>query len=459
MIEIAACRYTALRRDAKALFRVGLNAADPAAAVQGCLRSSHAGTVEFFERNDAGRSRCGHWSKIHLIAFGKAACPMIQRAQEIIPHALLSDQRIAVCNRENARTIPGVDVLVAGHPVPDQAGFEAARRVAKIAGRARKHELVLVLISGGGSALLPYPVDAISLQDKIRLTEALLASGAAISQINCIRKHLSQLKGGRLREKAMPADMQALILSDVLDNDISSIASGPTVADDTTYVQAREILQSKGLWSKTPKNIRDFIEQGCLGFVPETPKPDQSLFSQYACTLIGSNALSLDAMSHAAKKQGYKVQIYDTKLSGEARVVAEEMVIYAARLIQTAIDRPVALLAGGETTVTLRGDGKGGRNQEMALAFTLAAQKHQLPACWSLLCGGTDGRDGPTDAAGALVDPETLSRIQATHDDPKRLLDNNDSCTALRASSDLLHTGATGTNVADLYILLIIPQF
>ncbi len=437
-----------LRRQASAIFQAGVAAADPYQAVKHHLHSD--GVLLAIRLND-GNTRTRRWTKIHLIALGKAACAMAKAAQENIPPHLLATA-IAVTNYENATTLDGIEVIGAGHPLPDAAGLHAARRIFEIAGDARQGELVLVLVSGGGSALLPYPVDGITLAEKGATTDALLACGATINEINCVRKHLSQLKGGGLAKRAYPADVHALILSDVLGDDLSAIASGPTVPDHTTYADAVTILKTKRVWDKIPASVHKHLQQGELGNVPETPKAGDKIFDNTTQTLVGSNAISVKAMLKTAQDLGYPTRLYSGHLGGEARLVAGQWVADAI-----AIHPSLALLAGGETTVTLQGKGLGGRNQEMALAFALAAQQQGLTGNWVFLSGGTDGRDGPTDAAGGLVDAGTINRMIGKGD-AASLLANNDSYHALKLSGDLLETGATGTNVADLQVLLIVPE-
>ena len=427
-----------IRQDALGIFQAGIAAADPYRAIK------HYLTPDLLE---------GH-SKIHLIAFGKAACMMAKAAQEIIPAGMLAARGIAVTNYENVTTIDNVDVIGASHPLPDAAGLNGAKLIAERMRNTQENELVLVLVSGGGSALIPYPAGQITLQEKISTTGLLLASGATINQVNCVRKHLSQLKGGGLARMAAPAHLHALILSDVLGDDLSSIASGPTVADSTTYADAIDIFKAKGIWEQTPVNVREHLEQGKLGNIAETPKPGDDAFKHNAYTLIGSNTISLNAMLQTAQKLGYETELYSDHLCGEARTVGATLV---ARCVEKRPNKPIALLAGGETTVALKGNGRGGRNQEMALTFALAAEKLGLTGNWVFLSGGTDGRDGPTDAAGGIVDPNTTKRMTQAGANPTELLENNDSYTALKASDDLLNTGATGTNVADLQIVLIQP--
>lgn len=427
-----------IRQDAASIFQAGIAAADPYQAVKRHL------VPELFD----------NCSKVHLIAFGKAACAMAKAAQEIIPPGMLVGRGIAVTNYENVTSIDNIDVSGASHPLPDASGLKAAQVIADCARNAKQDELVLVLVSGGGSALIPYPAGRISLQEKIATTDLLLASGATINQINCVRKHLSQLKGGGLARMAAPAHLHALILSDVLGDDLSAIASGPTVADDTTFADAIEVLKTKGIWEQIPANVPKHLEQGKSGAIAETPKSGDAIFKNTGHTLIGSNAISVNAMLQAAKRLGYVTKLYSDNLCGEARHEADKLAAYAKQLNVT---QPVALLAGGETTVTLKGSGRGGRNQEMALAFAIAAEQKNLTGNWAFLSGGTDGRDGPTDAAGGLVDRNTIKRMTQAGVNPIELLENNDSYTALKASDDLLNTGATGTNVADLQILLIQP--
>lgn len=416
----------ALRENAQQIFQAAIAAANPYDAV----KKHFVVDAQF--------------SKIHLIAFGKAACAMANAAQALIPQNLLGDA-LAVTNYENVVAVPNVQVLGAAHPLPDLAGFHAAQQVAQIAKNARSGELVLVLISGGGSALIPYPVESISLEEKIATTNLLLACGATIHEINCIRKHLSQLKGGRLAQLISPAKCHALILSDVLDDDLSVIASGATVPDETTFADAIGILKTKNIWQKVPKSVQNHLEKGIF----ETPKFLENVQND----LIGSNAMSVQAAVETAKMLGFSVICYDYPLCGQAREVAEKFVLEVKN--STLKNEKMAFITGGETTVTLRGNGKGGRNQEMALAFAIAAQKFGLEHKWLFLSGGTDGIDGVTPAAGGIVDNGTLSRMKNAGINPLQLLENNDSFHALQSANDLLITGATGTNVADIQILLI----
>ncbi len=415
---------TNLHQHAKQIFQAGIDAANPYDAVK-----------KHFVLTD-------NFSKIHIIAFGKAACSMANAAQELIPSNLLGDT-IAVTNYENVVTVENVEVIGASHPLPDLAGFAAAKKVAQITKTAKLNELVLVLISGGGSALIPFPVDAISLAEKIATTNLLLSCGATIHEINCVRKHLSQLKGGQLANLIAPATCHALILSDVLGDDLSVIASGTTVADETTFTDAVAILKAKNVWEFVPKSVQNHLENA----VCETPK----FLENVENTLIGSNLMSVEAAVKMGQSLDYCVIRHDYPLCGEAREVAEAFVLTAKNFEKSKI----AFITGGETTVTLRGNGKGGRNQEMALAFAIAAEKYGLNGEWTFLSGGTDGIDGVSPAAGGIVGNSSLQRMRKAGENPVELLENNDSYHALKSSDDLVITGATGTNVADLQILLI----
>lgn len=446
-----------LREQAAGLFQAGIDAADPYLAVQRSLSSDGLRLEIALSLNDNAPKRTGHWPKIHVIAFGKAACNMAKAARDIIPESLLAGDGIIVTNYENAARIPGFKVIGAGHPIPDEAGLQGAKLVADRITNAQSGELVLVLISGGGSALLPYPRSPITLEEKAQTTALLLACGATINQVNCVRKHLSMIKGGGLARLSAPSDLHALILSDVLGDDLSAIASGPTVPDDTRFDDAIAILREKGIWESIPDSVKKVLQEGSAGNIPETPKTGDELFNNAGHTLIGSNTISLKAVVKAASQLDYDVRVYSEHLSGEAKDKAFKLAYYAKSLLDSGLNKPIALLAGGETTVTLTGQGLGGRNQEMGLAFALAAERLELPCNWTFLSGGTDGRDGPTDAAGALIDPQSLARMRAAGIDPSARLQDNDSYHALQASNDLLMIGATGTNVADLQVLLLRP--
>ncbi len=396
-----------LRAEAVRLFRAGLAAADPGAGVAAALRAEPPGKVA------------------RLVAVGKAARRMAEAALGVlgpVPGALV------VTNAENAAPLAGARVLVAGHPVPDANGARAAEAViAAVAGLAAT-DTVLVLVSGGGSALLPAPVAGVSLADKAAVASLLLASGADITEMNLVRQQLSRLKGGGLLRLAAPARVRALVLSDVIGDDLRAIASGPTAAPLGTRADARAALRARGLWERLPEAVRAHLAQDVA---PEALPEARN-------TLIGSNAISVAAMA-AASPAARPIEAPLTGDVGDA----------AARVAALGTGTWVM---GGETTVTLRGRGMGGRNQELALRVALLGER--WPGPWSFLAGGTDGRDGPTDAAGGLVDGGTAARIRAAGLDAEARLADNDSSRALAAAGDLLVTGGTGTNVADLAVLI-----
>jgi glycerate-2-kinase len=447
-----------LRQDALSIFQAGIAAANPYQAVKDVLTFTDD-TIEIaLDLNDATKKRTGNWTKVHLIAFGKAACSMVKAAQAIIPEHKLASQPLAITNYENVTPLKQCEVIGAGHPLPDDAGLKAAKTIVNKLQQTKTDELVLILVSGGGSALIPYPAPGITLNDKIITTDLLLASGATINQLNCVRKHLSQIKGGYLAKLAAPADIHTLILSDVLGDELSVIASGPTMPDNSTFADAINILKAKNILQKTPLAVQTLLKKGVRNEIAETPKPSDPCFKKTSHTLIGSNSISLSAIVKAAKEQGYDSKIFSHQLSGEAKETAKQLFFYAEDLSKNNLFKKTAILSGGETTVTINGNGRGGRNQEMALAFAIISEHHPLKGKWTFLSSGTDGRDGPTDAAGGIVDSKTIARLNHAGIIPEDMLKNNDSYSALKKSQDLVMTGATGTNVADLQILLIQPE-
>ena len=413
---------TPLRDKARKLFAVACLAADPAEALAAAIRDTPLPVPD-----KGGVTR--------VVAIGKAALPMAALLAERLKGRAFS--MIVVTNYENARDLPGATVIASGHPVPDENGARAARAVEALLTPAKAEDRVIALISGGGSALLPAPVAGLTLDDKAEVNRLLLANGFGITEVNLIRQQLSRLKGGGLLRVAAPAPVTAYILSDVIGDDLRVIASGPTVAPIGTREEARELLRARGLWDALPQPARAILDDE----VTPTPLPPARN------TLIGSNRKSLEAMVTAA---GADATIADDNLTGD---VAEAAARIIATARQASKDRPACLIFGGETTVTLRGKGLGGRNQELALR--VAMDMPALDRGWVFLSGGTDGRDGPTEAAGGIVDAGTCDRIRRAGGDPQALLDENDSNRALSLAGDLLVTGATGTNVADVQILLL----
>jgi hydroxypyruvate reductase/glycerate 2-kinase len=341
----------------------------------------------------------------------------------------------------------------AGHPLPDENGLKAAREIVRMLKEADKKTLVICLISGGGSALLVAPYNNITLADKQEVTGMLLKAGADINELNTVRKHISAVKGGRLAETARSATIISLILSDVMGDRLDMIASGPTAPDKTTYYDAHTVVQKYGLESRLPSNVVEIISKGKRGLVPETPKDGDPVFQRVRNIIIGSNKIATDAARKAAELSGYRTTVISSELRGEASSVAREL---ARKAIDSkkalAPGDKVCLIAGGETTVTVRGNGTGGRNTELALVFGM--EINGLPGI-TLLSAGTDGTDGPTDAAGAFVDGQSVTKAAAAGIVAEDYLKNNDSYTFFSRIGDLFITGPTGTNVMDIQIVLL----
>lgn len=443
-----------LRDEAQQVFLAGVSAADPHRAVKASIHSDQQGGILI-----AGKEFKEPQS-LFVVAIGKGGCRMAQAVvkamtERSIDPSVFRTPGIIVVNEENAHDLDGFDVFVTGHPLPSEEGVRAAARIEEYLAPTTEADGVLLLLSGGGSALLPAPAEGITLADKRRVTELLLASGADIHELNTVRKHLSRLKGGGLAQAASPAAMEVLILSDVFDDDLSTIASGPAVADPTTYDDAINILKRRSAWDNAPQAVRKRFEAGASGAIDETPKPGDSIFDRVAHRIIGSNSISLQAAIDQARELGYEVDTLSEPLTGEAREVARH---FADRLRAATpspdVPRKRAFLTGGETTVTVKGTGRGGRNQELSLALAIGLGQQPPKFLWAFLSGGTDGRDGPTDAAGGVIDALTLARGHSAGADAAHAMVENDSYEFLKASNDLLMTGGTGTNVADLQVLL-----
>ena len=416
-----------LRTIVRDLFVKACRAADPSLALRDQLDQRP------FPQPDPGGRHI-------VIAVGKAAIAMMSEALRHLP-APPETLAITVTNYENHTEIPGVTGFAAGHPVPDENGLAAGRAVISALSAATARDRVIALISGGGSALLPAPAEGLTLADKAKVNQLLLAAGADITEMNLIRQQLSSLKGGGMPRLAAPAPVTGYILSDVIGDDLRVIASGPTSTPIGSAPEAVELLQARGIWAALPQTVQNHLAHAKPA---QTPTPASNF-------LIGSNGQSLAAVQEAARNivKDWYIRIVTDQLTGD---VAEAAATILAAIADAPKGQSLCLIFGGETTVTLRGDGLGGRNQELALRVAMAMP--EMDNNWVFLSGGTDGRDGPTDAAGGLVDSGTLARMRATGKDPDALLANNDSNAALAAAGDLLITGSTGTNVADVQIFL-----
>ena len=392
------------------------------------------------------------YDRVAVVGAGKATAPMA-RAVERVLGARLHGGIVIV---KYGHSVPTRRIVVeeAGHPVPDRAGLEAAKRLRVFVESLTDRDLLVVLLSGGASSLMPAPVRGVSLADKQRITKQLLRSGAGITEINSVRKHLSALKGGRLAEST-DATVLTLILSDVLGDDLSSIASGPTAPDPTTYAGAVECLKRYKIWSSAPETVRDHLERGRRGGVAETPKKRSPVFRRVRNEIIGNNLLALQSVARNVRKAGLRPFLLSATLTGEARIVGARFGRLARRILdqRRPVRKPCCVMAGGETTVTVRGEGKGGRAQEFAAAAAsaIAGLPHAYVAAF-----GTDGTDGPTDAAGALVSGKTVARADKLGVDLDAVLSHNDTYPALKRLRSHIMTGPTGTNVNDLYLLFVL---
>ena len=396
--------------------------------------------------------RLADFRRVVVIGAGKASAPMAAAVEEVVGDRLPIEGSVTVRYGNSAPT-RHVRIREGGHPVPDSACAEGTQAIVELMEDVDERDLVVCVISGGGSALLTLPDDDLSLEDLQRTTDALLRSGATINEFNVVRKHLDAVKGGGLARLAAPARLVTLMLSDVVGNPLDAIASGPTVADTSTWSDAAAVFDRYDLWDRVPASVARRLRAGVAGDLPDTPKPGDPLFERTQAVIVGSNLLACQAAASAASDAGFSTLVLTTYVEGEAREVSRVLAGLLREVDASGhpLQRPCCLIAGGETTVTIRGGGRGGRNQELALsaAFSLQGTRDVL-----LASIGTDGSDGPTDAAGAFVDGTTLDRARALGLDAARYLADNDSYTFFDRLGDLIRTGPTNTNVNDLYVLL-----
>ena len=390
--------------------------------------------------------------RLWVFAVGKAALAMAAALVDVAGNRLAGGY--VLTRHGYGGSLRGLPVAEGGHPIPDEAGFEASSRISRTADRLGEDDVAFCLISGGGSALLAAPADGLGLEDLRETTALLLHSGLPIDEMNAVRRHLSSLQGGGLAAKLWPARTVTLILSDVVLGGPEAIASGPTVADPSTFADARSILERASLWERVPDAVRLRIRNGCAGRVPETVKPGDRALARGIVEMVGSNRTIVKAACERAKPLGYRVECLSDPIIGEARDAGRALARRAIEA-QRSAQEPVLIIGGGETTVTVTGEGTGGRNQEFALAAGLEIAGRDGIRVAAL---ATDGTDGPTDAAGALVSGSAVSLAAAAGLDPQASLSNNDAYAFLRAACALLFTGPTGTNVADLYVAEVQPS-
>jgi hydroxypyruvate reductase len=429
------------------MFDAAVRAVDPAEAILRHLVREGTRLTIGGERVELGEVR-----RVVVVGLGKAGAPMAAAVEATLGERITSG--VVVTKYGHVQPTRTIRIHEAGHPVPDDAGMAGAQAVLDQLNGLGADDLVLVLISGGGSALTPAPVDGITLAEKQALTKALLACGADIREMNTLRKHISRLKGGQLARAAAPARVFSLILSDIVGDPLDAIASGPTVPDPTTYADALAILDKYRIRQEVPASIRRHLEAGTAGKVPETPKPDDPLFARVKSVMVASNIQALEAAKAEADRLGFQAMILSSFIEGETREIARMHAALALEVRASGhpLKPPACLITGGETTVTLRGKGKGGRNQEFALA---AALDIAGLADTVVLSAGTDGTDGPTDAAGALADGDTVRRAMALGLTPRAALDGNDAYPFFQRLGDLVMTGPTRTNVMDVRLVLV----
>ncbi len=434
-------------QQAREIFRAALSAVKPEKLVKKCLSfSGRTLTVggERYHLDAAGN--------IFVLGAGKAAAGMARGVEDILGEAVRGGIAILPCGI--AHSLRRTEVRYASHPVPDRSGTRAAEELMAVARSAGPEDLVIVLLSGGGSALLTAPAPGVSREDLGAINKLLLRSGAAIGEINAVRKHLSRVKGGGLARLAAPARVIGLLLSDVPDDDPAVIASGPAAPDPTTFGDCIEILKRYSLWDEAPDSIRRRLEEGSRGLIPETPKPGDPVFENVRNIVIGNNQMALAGAAAKARDLGYQVIVRPEAVTGDTRAAAAFHCAQVRRLRKNRgpAAKPAALISGGETTVRVTGAGRGGRNQEFVLACAGEI------AGWrgvTVLSGGTDGIDGDTLAAGAMADGSTGERGPALGLKMDDFLERNDSYSYFAALGDLLITGPTGTNVMDVHVILV----
>ena len=432
-----------LSKQALRIFLAGLDAANPAEAVSRYLKLEN-------DRLIAGHRRyhLHHIRNIYVIGAGKASAAMAKPVERMLGKRI----RAGLVNVKYGHTAPlrRIELSECGHPVPDRNGVAGAERIAQIARDAGEDDLVIGLISGGASALLPLPAPPITLEEKQETTRLLLRCGATIHEFNCVRKHLSRIKGGQLAHLAYPARMLTLILSDVIGDDLDVIGSGPTVPDPSTYADAKAIFCKYGIFEELPASVHNRID----GDAPETPKPGNPVFARVQNLVVGSNRLAVDAAAAEARRLGFHTLVLSTFIEGETRDAARMHTAIAKEILASGrpVRPPACVISGGETIVTIRGQGLGGRNQEfvLAAAHEIAGLKNV-----TIVSAGTDGTDGPTDAAGAIADDTSIARAQAAGLSASEFLANNDSYHFFDKLGDLVKTGPTGTNVMDIRVLLV----
>ncbi len=393
------------------------------------------------------------FKSVYVVGGGKASGSMAEALEQVLGRRITAGIVNVLHGSSNRTSV--VKLHEANHPVPDEAGVEGTRKMLDLAEAATADDLVICLISGGGSSMMPLPRGGISLRDKRLMTDLLLKSGATITEVNTVRKHISEFKGGWLAKKAYPATVLNLILSDVMGDPLEFIASGPTVPDSTSFSDAIAVLRKYGLWERAPSSVVKVLSDGERGLIAETPKANDECFEKVYNVVIGNNRLASQAVCAELKSAGLNTLLLTSMLEGEARHVGTVLssIVREVSVSGNPVHKPGAIVAGGETTVTVTGKGRGGRNQEIVLAAALKLAGAEGVVVASLT---TDGVDGPTDAAGALVDGKTLVRAKKMGLAVEGFLADNDSYDFFLRMGDLIFTGPTGTNVNDISLAIVL---
>jgi glycerate-2-kinase len=393
------------------------------------------------------------FKNVFVIGGGKASGCMAETLEELLGDRI-KDGAINVPYTCPPIQTKRTKLQRASHPIPDISGVKGASHMLELVGQAEENDLIICLLSGGGSSLMPQPCTGVSLRDKRRVTDALLKSGATINEINTVRKHISGFKGGWLAKRAYPATVVNLILSDVVGDPLDAIASGPTVPDSTTFQDAIEILKRYRLWSTVPTSVKKILIIGKKGLIPETPKAGDKSFTKVHNIVVGNNLTASSAAYNSLKNTGLHALLLTSSLEGQAKDAGTMLASMATEIVASGnpVPKPAGIVAGGETTVTVVGKGKGGRNQEIALGAALKLGSMDGLVVASL---STDGVDGPTDAAGAIVDGKTIIRAHKLGLNPRKLLAENNSYSFFSKLGDLIFTGPTGTNVCDVSVIVV----
>jgi glycerate 2-kinase len=439
--------YKHLRRDSLEILEAALISADPEKAILNNIKRDG-----YLIKVDKRIYDLNKYLRILIIGGGKAGGRMAEAIEQVLGDRI-TDGLLNIPSSQNQYCLKHIKLNLCAHPIPDAEGVKGVKAILKLVEGCSERDLVICLISGGGSALMPLPAEGLSLQDLQNITSLLLKQGATINDLNIVRKHLDRFKGGQLARACGKADILTLILSDVVGDPIDIIASGPTAPDPSTYNDAVAIMKKTQVWDLSPENIKNWLSKGVQGEIPETPKSNDPIFDRVQNVVIANNMMALEAAEGEAKKRGYNTLILSSLIEGEAKIVGGVYAAIAGEIILSGrpIQSPAAVIAGGETTVEVHGLGNGGRNQELVLG---AVKKITDLNC-VVVSMGTDGIDGPTDSTGGLVDGATLSKSLTAGLNIEKSLRENDSHSYLNKLKDTLKTGPTGTNVNDIHLILV----